>query len=188
MSDPHFFGYGSLVNRHTHDFPDARAATLRGWRREWRRPHALGRTFLSAAPDPSAEIDGLVARVPGADWAALDRRETGYRRHDLPPGALPAGAPPAQVYAIAQADSSAADADHPIKLSYLDVVVEGFMTEFGRAGVERFFATTAGWAPVRDDRAAPEYPRARPVGAEVRILVDAQLAALGVARLPAGAG
>ncbi len=33
MADPYFFGYSSLVNLATHDFPDPRPATLRGWRR-----------------------------------------------------------------------------------------------------------------------------------------------------------
>ncbi|MDX5384038.1 MAG: gamma-glutamylcyclotransferase, partial [Rhodobacterales bacterium] len=36
MKDAFFFGYGSLVNRATHDYGQARAATLPGWRRAWR--------------------------------------------------------------------------------------------------------------------------------------------------------
>ena len=31
---PRFFGYGSLVNRDTHDYPNAVRATLSGWRRK----------------------------------------------------------------------------------------------------------------------------------------------------------
>ena len=83
MNDAFFFGYGSLVNRHTHDYPDAQPVTIRGWRREWRMARSLSRTFLSVVPDADAQIDGLVARVPGNDWAALDLRETGYGRHAL---------------------------------------------------------------------------------------------------------
>ena len=33
----------------------------------------------------------------------------------------------------------------PILLSYLDVVVQGYLAEFGEAGVARFFASTDGW-------------------------------------------
>ncbi|NBB98509.1 MAG: gamma-glutamylcyclotransferase [Alphaproteobacteria bacterium] len=184
MDDAFFFGYGSLVNRHTHDYPDAFPVTIRGWRREWRMARSLGRTFLSAVPDDSAQIDGLVARVPGNDWAALDVRETGYRRHALGAGAFARGAVrPAQIYAIVPQDTQAASHDAPIKLSYLDVVVEGFALEFGTEGVARFFETTTGWGPVLDDRTAPHYPRARPVAASLLRLVDDRLKAMGVPRL-----
>ena len=76
-----------------------------------------------------------------------------------------------------------ANPDAPIKLSYLDVVVEGFAQEFGLDGVARFFDTTTGWGPVLDDRTAPLYPRARPVAPALRRLVDDQLANMGVERL-----
>ena len=35
--------------------------------------------------------------------------------------------------------------DHPLVLSYVDVVVQGFLAEYGIAGVGHFFATTTGW-------------------------------------------
>jgi hypothetical protein len=184
MEDAFFFGYGSLVNRHTHSYPDADKVTIRGWRREWRMARGLGRTFLSVVPDAGAQIDGLVARVPGNDWAALDIRETGYQRHALGAGAFAQGpVRPAQIYAIAPQDGHPASHDAPIKLSYLDVVVEGFALEFGLDGVARFFDTTTGWAPVLDDRAAPHYPRARPVAAHLRDVVDGYLQNLRVARI-----
>lgn len=184
MDDAFFFGYGSLVNRHTHDYPDALPVTIRGWRREWRMARSLGRTFLSVVPDAGAQIDGLVARVPGNDWAALDLRETGYQRHALGAGAFARGpSRPAMIYAIAAQDADKASHTAPIKLSYLDVVVEGFDREFGAEGVARFFDTTRGWGPVLDDRAAPLYPRARPVAAHLQRLVDDRLHNLGVLRL-----
>lgn len=184
MSDAFFFGYGSLVNRHTHAYPDAQPVTIRGWRREWRMARSLSRTFLSAVPDARAQIDGLVARVPDNDWAALDLRETGYGRHALSADAFAYGsARPAQIYAIAPQDAQPPSHAAPIKLSYLDVVVEGFALEFGPDGVTRFFDTTTGWGPVLDDRAAPLYPRARPVAPDLRALIDAWLAQLGVPRL-----
>ncbi len=181
MSDPFFFGYGSLVNRETHDFPDAEPAMIRGWRREWRRSHRFGRTFLSAVRDPGMAIEGLVARVPGADWVALDAREAGYARHALSAAELQAARPlQAQVYAICTSESSLPTEANPIRLSYLDVVVAGFLREFGEGGVTRFFETTTGWAASLDDRARPLYARARPVNDDVRALVNAHLAALGL--------
>ncbi len=65
-------------------------------------------------------------------------------------------------------------------LSYLDVVVQGYLDVFGRAGVDRFFASTDGWhAPIRNDRHAPIYPRAQQTSAQERDLVDGWLREIG---------
>lgn len=180
MNDPFFFGYGSLVNRATHAYPDGYRATLTGWRREWRFAPQYSHTFLSVVPDPESVIDGLIARVPGDDWAALDLRETGYARHPVAQGALAHTAPhpvSVQVYAVPQDASHPATGTVPILRSYLDVVAAGFFTEYGAEGVTRFFASTTGWADVLEDRAAPLYPRAQVVAANVTALVDAFIAA-----------
>jgi len=182
MTDPFFFGYGSLVNRRTHGYDHALRARVRGWRRAWRHTRGRGVPFLTAVPCDGAEIDGLVARVPGADWAALDQREEGYRRHPVEDlshveGDLPVRA---QIYAVPE-DSVIRPADPaPILLSYLDVVVQGYLREFGEEGARRFFATTDGWdTPVRDDRAAPLYPRHQALTEAERRFVDSQLEDLG---------
>ena len=75
-----FFGYGSLVNRATHSYPQAQRARLHNWRRVWVRTAMREVVFLSIHPAPGADIDGLIAAVPGADWTALDAREAGYDR------------------------------------------------------------------------------------------------------------
>ena len=85
MSDPFFFGYGSLVNLATHAFTDAHPASIRGWRRAWRYTPLREVAFLTAVPDPEAEIEGMIAHVPGGDWAALDEREFAYDRHPVTP-------------------------------------------------------------------------------------------------------
>ncbi len=177
---PAFFGYGSLVNRATHDHAPARPATLAGWRRVWRQTRLRPFAFLSAEP-AAGSIDGLLAAVPGNDWAALDRREAAYRRRPLVAGnfaAPPDWAARVEIYTIDPAHEIAAR--HPILLSYLDVVVQGFLREFGEDGVGRFFATTAGWTAIHDDRAAPLYPRHQPLTAAERALTEAHLAALGL--------
>ena len=182
MPEPYFFGYGSLVNRATHDFPDPRPARLAGWKRAWRHTDLRQVAFLTAIPAPGVEIEGLIAHVPRNDWRALDQREWAYDRvpatdavtHDLPRPAEIA------VYAVPEDRASAASARHPILLSYLDVVVQGYLREFGPEGAARFFATTEGWdAPVLNDRAAPRYPRHQPLRAEESEFVDRWLARLG---------
>jgi hypothetical protein len=182
MSDPFFFGYGSLVNRATHGFLDAHPARLSGWRRAWRHTDLRPVAFLTAEPAPGMEIDGLIAHVPGDDWAALDAREHAYVRSRVTAQVSHAVTRPleVQVYAIPEGLHGAPDERHPVLLSYIDVVVQGYHREYGAAGVARFFETTAGWdAPILDDRAAPIYPRHQPLTDRERALVDEHLAGAG---------
>ena len=177
MSDPYFFGYGSLVNRATHVYAPAYRARLLGWRRAWVHTDGRGAPFLTAVRDASSAIDGLVALVPGSNWAALDLREEGYVRH---PVAVEGEVRAAQVYAVPPQTVVVQEQPAPILLSYLDVVVQGYLREFGQAGAEAFFATTDGWeTPLRDDRAAPLYPRAQVLAAEETAFVDAMLRRVG---------
>lgn len=188
MSDPFFFGYGSLVNRRTHDYPRAAQARVRGWRRVWKKTKLRRLAFLSVIESPETEIDGLIAAVPGADWAALDLRERAYLRqkvedirHDHEPLA------DIQIYRTRPEHDSDASDEHPILLSYLDTVLQGYLHEFGRDGVAGFIMSTDGWdAPLLDDRADPIYPRFQSATAAERRFFDDQLEALGVRRLTRG--
>ncbi|WP_114964990.1 gamma-glutamylcyclotransferase family protein [Alkalilacustris brevis] len=181
MQDHFFFGYGSLVNRATHDYAEAYHARVAGWRRVWRHTRLRPLAFLSVEPAPEAEIEGLIAGVPGGDWQALDQREQGYRRHPLDRGLAHAATRPvqAQIYAVPGDDEGLR---HPILLSYLDVVLQGYLQEFGEPGALRFFATTGGWAatPILDDRADPLYPRHQKLSASERGFVDERIAAMGL--------
>lgn len=177
---PYFFGYGSLVNRQTHSYPDAHVAELHGWRRAWVRTAVRDLVFLSVVKDDTTTIEGLIAAVPNADWDALDTREAGYERlssgnairHRL------AASPDIAHYAVPPCDTGV-PGDHAILLSYLDVVVQGFALEFGNEGVQRFFDTTDGWdTPVLNDRDAPLYPRAQTLTDDQTALVDSHLARL----------
>lgn len=184
MTDPFFFGYGSLVNRATHGYGPAYRARVRGWRRAWRHSSARQVPFLTAVPCADGEIDGLVAAVPGGDWQALDAREAGYARQCAGTGLSPepagAAVSAAQIYAVPAQDWAAPGDGAPIFLSYVDVVFQGYLREFGRDGVERFIATTEGWEiPILDDRARPLYPRHQPVDAAERAWFDALLADIG---------
>lgn len=181
---PAFFGYGSLVNRATHGHGLGEPARLSGWRRVWHHTRLRDTPFLSVEP-AEAGIDGLIAAVPGDDWQGLDLREAGYRRHPVPAenlSAAPSWAGRIEIYAIEDRHILPASG-HPIHLSYLDTVVQGFLREFGAAGVEAFFATTAGWSALLDDRDAPRYPRSQTTTAAERRLVDDHAQALGLARI-----
>ena len=182
--DVFFFGYGSLVNRQTHDYGNAERARAKGWRRIWRHTALRPVAFLTAVPDPNCEIDGLIAPVPNGDWRALDAREHAYDRirlADLPDHPLPYQ-PEVAIYSIPEGKHGAPSMAHPVLLSYLDVVVQGYLHEFGPDGVERFFATTDGWdAPILDDRAHPHYPRHQHLTPAETALVDDWLVRLDTA-------
>jgi len=177
-----FFGYGSLVNRGTHAYTDAHPAQLSGWRRAWRKTTLREVAYLTAVPDTTAQIDGLVAGVPGADWAALDARERAYRRvparHQVRTH-LPDTAD-LVVYAIQDGKHQNPDAVSPVLLSYIDVVVQGYLHVFGEDGVQRFFDTTDGWdAPILDDRRRPLYPRHQRLKRKETALVNDMLDHVG---------
>ena len=177
MSDPYFFGYGSLVNIKSHDYPNPQPATLKGWRRAWVATPRYGVVLLTGVPAPGHEIKGLIAAVPNNDWAALDAREAGYARlaasehvaHTL------AHRPDIAVYAV-DAQNFTHSSTHRILLSYLDVVAQGFYEVYGEEGVAHFFDTTDGWdTPIINDRDAPVYPRHQTLTAKQTSLVDAHL-------------
>ncbi len=182
MNAPHFFGYGSLVNRRTHLYDKAHPAAIEGWRRTWRHIAALDHAFLTATPAPGHRIEGLIAEVPGADWAALDEREVFYQRIAAEGVAHPLETAPAiEIYHAPEDLNPVADGAKPILLSYLDVIVQGYLAEYGEAGVAGFFETTDGWdAPVLDDRATPLYPRHQVLSAEESALTDHWLGRLNV--------
>lgn len=178
MQIPYFFGYGSLVNRATHTYPNATRAKASGWRRMWRHTGKRPVAFLTVVPDTSGTIEGLIAAVPDADWAALDEREWAYDRI----GASKAVThtldhqPDVAIYAVLNDLHHTPSRKHPILLSYIDVVVQGYLTEFGKDGAERFFQSTDGWdAPIIDDRVAPMYPRHQTLTSGQRGFVDDQL-------------
>ncbi|GGD44520.1 gamma-glutamylcyclotransferase family protein [Sinisalibacter lacisalsi] len=182
MTDPFFFGYGSLVNRGTHDYAEAQTARATGWRRAWRKTPLRDRCFLTVVPAPDEYVEGLIAAVPGADWAALDAREHAYARHDVSHVTTHRADRPLEVAIYAIPDGAHHDPgdDNPVLLSYIDVVVQGFLAEFGAEGVRHFFETTEGWhVPVLDDRAAPIYARARVLDLAERAAVDEGLARIG---------
>ena len=179
MDHPYFFGYGSLVNPATHDFRDPQPARLTGWRRAWRHTDLRPVAFLTAIPAPGHAIDGMIARVPHADWEALDQREWAYDRIQATNHISHAleQAPEISVYAVPESRQRDSTVQYPVLLSYLDVVVQGYVRAFGLEGVQHFFDTTDGWdAPILNDRAEPRYPRHQQLKPDETALVDRHLA------------
>ncbi len=178
MIKPFFFGYGSLVNRDTHHYANAHRASATGWRRAWRYTRHRKVAFLTAIPCPDSRIFGLIAEVPGGDWIALDEREFAYDRvgathhvdHKLD---LPHDV---SIYAIPDGEHHAPTDEHPILLSYLDTVTQGYLREFGEDGVQTFFDTTDGWTgPILNDRSNPVYARHQTLTRKEQTLVDNHL-------------
>ncbi|UWQ98681.1 gamma-glutamylcyclotransferase [Rhodobacteraceae bacterium S2214] len=167
MTDPTFFGYGSLVNLKTHDYRQPQRRKIDGWRRVWRSTSLRDFAILSVTPDHGTTLDGICAQVPNADWAALDNREFAYRRQLLPDQTA--------IYEVQDNIIYPAGGPHPILRSYLDVVIQGYLREFGQDGAANFFATTDNWGPIKDDRAAPIYPRHQVLSPDETRFVDDQL-------------
>lgn len=181
MKTPYFFGYGSLVNTATHDYENPQPAQLRGWQRRWCHTALREVAFLSAVRSPDSTIEGLIAAVPNADWQALDEREFAYERIAASASVDHALSEQRQisVYAVPTEAQNQGSRRHPILLSYLDVVVQGYLQVFGEAGVAAFFATTSGWeAPILNDRDAPRYPRSQTLSQQETQLVDHHLGLL----------
>ncbi|MFZ7091145.1 gamma-glutamylcyclotransferase family protein [Primorskyibacter sp. 2E233] len=181
MSDIYFFGYGSLVNDLTHGYSPVHRASAQGWRRAWRFTPDRKVAYLTAIRAPGHQIDGLIAPVPPEGWATLDLREHAYERlpaaHEV---THDAEATDIAIYAIHPDRLHMPDEDHPVLMSYLDVVLQGYLREYGTEGATRFVATTDGWdAPILDDRAKPIYPRAQRLDPAERAFVDDTLRALG---------
>ena len=184
-----YFGYGSLVNRSTlaHQARPVRAS-LRGFRRAWRATSmegGRGVCALSVEPSEEHEIRGLFIEEPAIGLSRLDDRERNYDRHvmDVRLIALEAERPSAEGFFLYRARARHArwgDSSHPIHLSYVDCVLQGFYREWGEAGISHFMETTDGWhVPIVDDRASPTYPRAQILSMAERALVDRALADVG---------
>ena len=171
------FGYGSLVNLATHAYTDPRKATLRGWRRVWKQAAHRPVAFLSVEPCDQTILLGVVADVPGQDWEALDAREAAYLRREATHQIDHDGERGHTVIYEANPDHVAdPSTDHPILLSYLDVVVQGYLHQWGLDGVRHLFETTKGFdGPILDDRAAPIYPRAQRLHPDETALVNDEL-------------
>lgn len=186
----YYFGYGSLVNRDTRPAGEfSEPATLKGWRRVWenrtadseRSQQCTSLSIEELKTPQMGSIEGVVARIPVSELPQLDKRETGYDRLKLPADRFEltdsVQTDYVYVYQSALPNRFLADGDHPILQSYIDCVLAGYLTLFGRSGMEAMIDSTRGWnRPVMNDRAAPHYPRAVEIGADLELSIDQLLA------------
>lgn len=171
-----YFGYGSLVNDETRPRDTvARPYQLHGWRRRWgHRLHTLGHGHcsLTVRPCDSTSLLGVLVQSPLVHLPALDQREHGYDRLGLHCASTTLGEE-AFIYRSQQDFYGWADEDYPILQSYVDVVVLGYLNNFGEQAAIDFIRTTEGWdRPIRQDREQPIYPRAVAFRAGQRAIVD----------------
>jgi hypothetical protein len=173
------FGYGSLVNASTHDFLAPNPARLSGWRRYWCQIEATDHAFLSICRSEGDIIDGLLAPVEPQQWPGLDAREAGYDRLSSLAAIYTddhaACESACTVYAVPPITSPTRPCTAPILRSYLDVVLQGYLTVFGLDGAKRFMASTDWNCAVLDDRAAPLYPRHQHISAAENSAITALL-------------
>lgn len=185
------FGYGSLVNRRTLPAESVfRPARLAGWRRAWRLAgdSTFGkRCTLTVVPDAGASILGVMVSQPVRHRDTMSKREAHYDPVTLGANDVEWLGDPDPEDETDWADAfvhvgkpefmKPGDADHPVMLSYVDVVIAGFREQFGDDGAAHFIETTLDWhVPVLDDRRAPRYPRVVPVSDADRRFVDQILA------------
>ncbi len=191
-----YFGFGSLVNRHTlrTDFVNHMPARLRGWRRHWQsRTHTLDDpvALLSIHEDESCSINGMIVIDRAENLMLVDEREAGYDRIPIdlrdiefvnPAGnsMTPIFVPDALYFYVAQ-EKSYLPGDGMLLQSYIDAVMQGYFNEFGVDGIDHFLDTTHGFD--RDmllDRHAPRYSRAVSLSEEEIQLFDEALRRTGV--------
>lgn len=189
------FGYGSLVNANTRHPRESRTlnARLIGWRREWRAvpsPDCASVCALSIRPVPGSVLDGVLIVEPTRKLPALDDREAMYDRLTLPRRRLqmlrsdPLDGALEKVLIVYRAKRRHriwGSEQAPIRQSYVDAVMKGYLDRFGPAGLRRFMATTDGFdiVPILKDRAAPLYPRAVITSLAEQDYFDALLADAG---------
>ena len=163
-----YFGYGSLVNRYTlrTRFLGIRRASVTGWRRFWLPRGRAEAALLSVKPEEGHVTQGVVVYDHADHLPAVDEREAGYHRRVVMPGHVTIEAEPLRdvplfIYEAADDEETAAEAGAYILQSYLDVVMQGFLSLYGEEGVERFVSETEGFETLLlGDRSAPLYPRA----------------------------
>lgn len=188
-----YFGYGSLVNRHTlrTQFLGIRKARVSGWRRFWLPRGEHIPALLSVKPEDGHLTQGVVVYDHSDHLPSVDEREAGYRRRVVMPGhsaieSEPVPGIPLFIYEASRDEETAAETGAFILQSYLDAVMQGFLALYGEEGVRRFVAETEGFETVLlCDRDRPIYPRSVTLRDDERSLFDALVAERGMRLRPA---
>jgi hypothetical protein len=184
MSDSHYlFGYGSLINSYSRSqtgfSEQPLAVTVDGWRREWNIRAAGSCCTVVGMIRADTCCNGVLVRVPAAQLACFDERETGYQRIPITSRQLrflrTGTGIKGPVWGYQPKRIRHACGHYPVVQSYLDVILAGCL-EFGDAFARQFLRTTHHWHHAwLNDRPAPRYCRAQrqlPLARIDRLLAD----------------
>lgn len=182
-----YFGYGSLVNKRTlrTKFLGIRRAEVFGWRRAWLPRKGQSMALLSVRPDAGATTQGVVVYDLADHLPSVDEREAAYHRRVVMPGHITIRGHalrdiPLFIYEGKPEEPDAAQTGAAILQSYLDAVLQGFLSLYGDAGLRRFVTETEGFeTSILRDRAAPLYPRPVTLGEGEADLFDRLVLARG---------
>ncbi|KAG1668272.1 Phospho-2-dehydro-3-deoxyheptonate aldolase 1, chloroplastic [Nymphon striatum] len=121
--------------------------------------------LLSSAPStPDDVLEGLLVFDYIENLPSLDEREAGYDRLTLSRNDLTfldtMELPDCPLYVFSGRVPYKPDQEHYILQSYLDAVLQGYLHQYGEAGVMNFIARTKAFdTPLYLDRDNPLYPR-----------------------------
>lgn len=184
-----YFGYGSLVNRHTlrTNIVHAIPAKLHGWRRQWRASPSAANipiALLSVCREEGASVDGLLVFDYLENLPAVDLREQNYDRRGVLPEDIETATPLPDGVPIFVYEAHQYVPVHPeppmILQSYLDAVMQGFLVEHGEEGLRHFVLKTEYFnTPIYKDRPSPTYPRAVKLSDKEIDMFDRLLAEIG---------
>jgi len=183
-----YFGFGSLVNKKTlrTSYIGVVPASLKGWRRHWQARTRLideDVALLSIHRDPDCIIMGMLVIDLAENMPLVDEREAGYTRNRLSRDdlALPDSAEIPDDLFVYVADEAKQTDTGSLLQSYLDAVMQGFLHEYGEAGVSHFVDTTTRFERgLIRDRNNPLYPRSVSLNAAEAALFDRELERAGV--------
>lgn len=146
--------------------------------------------LLTVLPEQGAGVDGLLVFDDAANLPSIDQREARYERHEISSNELEIfGEVPADcaIFVYQAITYLPPHREEPkILQSYLDAVLQGFLREHGRDGVQRFVSETRNFQiAIQRDREKPIYPRAVRLTNEEADFFDALLESAGVTYLGA---
>jgi hypothetical protein len=186
----YLFGYGSLVDQVSRVSGCIWPVQLIGFTRAWR--HCIDTQWgkvcaLTIVPNGSAEVTGVLIPVNPAELVELDEREIGYIRRSVGRddviGKSFSSSEPMKVftYFSERRHLRPGCLEYPIWKSYVEYILARYIELFGKNASRAFIQETIGWeAPMLDDRLCPKYPRAEPLSAQMRTIIDESLATAGV--------
>ncbi|MCV2401981.1 gamma-glutamylcyclotransferase [Marinomonas sp. C2222] len=168
----HFIlGYGSLISSEsrakTGETGQVWPVKLHGFERHWALiSECYGMSSVAVVKAPEKSCNGVLIEVPYEQLPLFDEREKGYHRGEVRSDQLAKyqDTPlPEGTYWVYYTDKVVSpNANNPIVLSYLDVILSGCL-EHGETFAQDFLDLTQGWHQTTlNDRQSPRYPRVQP--------------------------